>query len=418
MEINKEEIIKMYSPTETLRLESVVFKDWVSPDYKYLILLDELYDLENRENLGNIWENFSNLTLFLSHIFEVSKNIPSTLKESAKEFFGKLVITESLTPYERKINFQSMINEEGQTWYQSLGSWLANKGEQAVKGVKDFAKTSFEGAKKLIGNISQGDWAKVLDLIKKGTLYVARSLRSAMYHPVGIVLDGILIATGIGKGVQWIPWAIVVALDIYELVTGNYQNPDEPMWMKLLFLGTDILGLVFAGGVAKAAKSTINLALKGVRTTKEAAKIVAKTPGLKSIIQKIASALGVAGSKLKQAVSVLKNKFPKGAQFIESILGKFTGFVQKLSNSINQLLNKGATTVAPKLTAGQKVKTAGKETIKGTGTIYGLEKGIEKGAEFITGRAVDIQGKSGRDFTPLAAQSMAAYAQSGGLDDF
>lgn len=418
MEINKEEIIKMYSPTETLRLESVVFKDWVSPDYKYLILLDELYDLENRENLGNIWENFSNLTLFLSHIFEVSKNIPTTLKESAKEFFGKLVITESLTPYERKINFQSMINEQGQTWYQSLGGWLANKGEQAVKGVKDFAKTSFEGAKKLIGNISQGDWAKVLDLVKKGTLYVARSLRSAMYHPVGIVLDGILIATGIGKGVQWVPWAIVVALDIYELASGNYEHPDEPMWMKLLFLGTDILGLVFAGGVAKAAKATINASLKGVRTTKEAAKIVAKTPGLKSIIQKIASALGAAGSKLKQAVSVLKTKFPKGAQFIESILGKFTGFVQKLSNSINQLLNKGATTVAPKLTAGQKVSAAGKEAVKGTGLTYGIEKGFEKGVELVTGKSIDLARRGERNFTPLASQSIAAYAKEGGFDDF
>jgi hypothetical protein len=408
MEINKEEILKMYRTNETLRLESVVFKDWVSPDNKYLILLDELYDLENRKNMGNIWENFSNLTLFLSHIFEVSKNIPATLKESAKEFFGKLVITESLNSYERKINFQSMINEQGETWYQSLGGWLSNKGEEAVKGVKDFAKTSFDGAKKLIGNISQGEWTKVLDLVKKGTLYVARSLRRALYHPVGIVMDGILIATGIGKAVQWIPWAIVVALDIYELVSGNYEDPNEPMWMRLLFLGADILGLVFAGGVAKAAKSTINTLLRGTKTTKEAAKIVAKTPILKSIVQKIGKALGSAGSRLKQAASYLKTKFPKGAQFIESIIGKFAGFVERLSNSINQLLNKGATTVVPKLTSNQKLSVGGKETVKRTGLTYG----IEKGAEIITGR------RSPGELTPLASQSLSAYAKEGGFDDF
>ena len=38
--------------------ESVVITDWVSPDDRYLILFDNLYDLQSRTNLGDIWENF------------------------------------------------------------------------------------------------------------------------------------------------------------------------------------------------------------------------------------------------------------------------------------------------------------------------------------------------------------------------
>jgi hypothetical protein len=407
----KETISSLYQNNNGLTIESIVFKDWLSPDYKYAIILDELYDLEERKGLGNIWEDFSNLTTFLKHIFEVSKNIPQELKESAKEFLGSLVIVENNNIYERKLIIQQLVNE--QNWLQQFGNWAANKGKEAVAGVADFAKKSYDGAKKLIGNISQGEWTKVLDLVKKGVLYVARSIRNAMYHPVGLVLDGILVATGIGKGVQWVPWAIVVALDIYELATGDYQQPDEPMWLKLLFLGCDIIGLVFAGGAAKAAKTLINSTLKGVRTTKEAAKIVAKTPGLKSIIQKIASALGSVGTKMGQAVSFLKSKFPKGAQFIESIMGKLSGFVKKLSDSVNGLLGRSIASAeaqaATKLTGGQKVVKGSKEALKQTGLVYGIEKGFEKAAQLFTG-------KQPSTLTPLAAQSLEVYAKEGGFD--
>ena len=48
--------------------ESVVISDWASPDDKYLILFDTLYDLESRTNLGDIWENFDNFK-FMGFLF-------------------------------------------------------------------------------------------------------------------------------------------------------------------------------------------------------------------------------------------------------------------------------------------------------------------------------------------------------------
>ena len=205
-ESDRQSIIRQYDKSNII--ETYVIKDWLSPDDKYLIFLDELYDLESKKFIGNIWEDFNRLKTFLVHTFKVAKNIPVELKESV-DFLNKLVITESKNILEAKLIIYSLINEGN--WFTDLSDWMGEKVSGAVQGVKDFAKKSYEGAKKLIGNISQGEWTKVLDLVKKGALYVARSLRSAMYHPVGLVLDSILVATGIGKGVQWIPWAIVVA---------------------------------------------------------------------------------------------------------------------------------------------------------------------------------------------------------------
>ena len=54
-----------------------VITDWVSPDEKYIIFLDELFDIENKTKLGNVWENFDNFKFFLRHSFEVSTNEPS-----------------------------------------------------------------------------------------------------------------------------------------------------------------------------------------------------------------------------------------------------------------------------------------------------------------------------------------------------
>ncbi|MFN9955230.1 MAG: hypothetical protein ACK55I_19215, partial [bacterium] len=130
-----------------------------------------------------IWEDFNRLKTFLIHTFNVAKDIPLELKESV-DFLNKLVITESKNILEAKLIIHSLINEGENNWFTNLSNWMGEKVSGAVQGVKDFAKKSYEGAKKLVGNISQGEWTKVLDLVKKGALYVARSLRSAMYHPV------------------------------------------------------------------------------------------------------------------------------------------------------------------------------------------------------------------------------------------
>ena len=48
-----------------------VISNWLSPDEKYVIFLDELYNIESKTKLGNIWENFDNFKFFIKHSFSL-----------------------------------------------------------------------------------------------------------------------------------------------------------------------------------------------------------------------------------------------------------------------------------------------------------------------------------------------------------
>jgi hypothetical protein len=74
--VNRARLMMGYDSKKTL-IENigdidVVFTDWLSPDENYVIFLDELYDLENKKNLGNIWENFDTFKIFLKHSLVLS----------------------------------------------------------------------------------------------------------------------------------------------------------------------------------------------------------------------------------------------------------------------------------------------------------------------------------------------------------
>jgi hypothetical protein len=40
--------------------------------------------------------------------------------------------------------------------------------------------------------------------------------KQIIYHPVGLILDAILMASGVGIGFKMLPWAVAVGLDVYE----------------------------------------------------------------------------------------------------------------------------------------------------------------------------------------------------------
>jgi hypothetical protein len=363
-ESEKSEILGLHSKIN----DDVIITDWLSPDEKYVIFLDELYDIKNKKKLGNIWENFDNLKFFLQHSFNVS-NLPKQLKESINSEINNLLITESTKNLlSIKEDIKEFLNEG---LWSSFKSWAAETGKSSWEGFKEFGKKMYKGAGDLIDKVSKGEWKQVFSLLGKGVLYLARKLRSAMYHPIGLILDAILVATGIGKAVQWIPWAIVVALDVYELVSGNSEE-NLPMWQQLLFLGVDILGLVFAGAMAKGARTTVKAAVSGAKTAEDLVKVVAKNSTFKNILTKMGEGLSKAPGKLSEAATYLSTKFPKGASFIKGILGKIGTFIKKISDFISKALH----TVAPgtsKLAKGTRAGVGTTALVGGIGT-YGEYK--------------------------------------------
>lgn len=357
-ESEKSHIMNLYGDIN----EDFVITDWLSPDENYVVFLDDLYDVKNKVKLGNIWEDYNTLKTFLHHTFSTS-NLSKQLKENAENVLNnKLLLEGKQNLNELKSAVKILVNEG---LLSSFKDWVVKTGKSTVDGFVQFAKDTYKGAKSLIEKIGKGEWKEVFKLLGQGVLYLFRKVRSAMYHPVGLLLDAILVATGVGKAVQWIPWAFIVALDVYEMVTGDYEE-QLPMWKRLLFLGIDILGLVTAGVAAKSAKAAVT----GVKNIGE----FAKTGIGKKTLTSMVGAAEKAPGMLQKASSYLSKTFPKGAKFINGIIGKIGGFIDSLTKSITTGLGKvGANTSKYNVRAGVKTGLGTGALLAGIGT-YGEYK--------------------------------------------
>jgi hypothetical protein len=200
---------------------------------------------------------------------------------------------------------------------------------------------------------------EIIKLAKQGTLYLARKIRQAIYSEAGLIIDTILVVSGIGKVAQFVVWAIVVALDIYEFTTGDYEHKDDPMWLRIIFFIIDIIGLVFAGLAARAAKTAAKAATVGIRTTEELALAASKSSILKNTLEKGAEALGKASGKMNEAS--LKLGSGKIGTWFKAILGKMGNVFKKIGEFI------------AKLFAWKTIKAAAKTTA----VVGGIGTGIE-----------------------------------------
>ena len=104
--------------------------------------------------------------------------------------------------------------------------------------------------------------------------------------------------------------------------------------------GCDILGLVFAGAAAKAARITIRSVLGGIKgSADDVARAIAKSPSLIGLLKKMVGAVKEVPAKL----AVAAGKASKGG-FWSKLFGKaFDGvgkFVQKFLDSITGLFTK------------------------------------------------------------------------------
>jgi hypothetical protein len=319
---------------------AIVITDWLSPDEKFVIFLDELYDVTNKVKIGNIWENFDNFKFFLKHSFEVAENIPTDIKESVTNSLNNLVLTESTQDFTRLKPYvkQMLVTEGVGDWVSGAGEWLKDTAKDAVSNTGEFFTKSFSGIQKVISGITSGQWSEVLNLIKNGALYVARKIRAALYNPIGLILDAILVATGVGKSAQFVIWGIVVALDVYELMSGNYEEKDENLLVRLLYTGIDMIGLVTTGVMAKSSKSIIGGTLRKFGSSSNGlAKAVQTSPKFKSILEAMLNSATSASGKMSQVSKFLQTKSPMLFKFVSSILSGIGKFIAMIVNSIKAI---------------------------------------------------------------------------------
>lgn len=339
-----------------------IFEACTTVDGRYFIMRDEVFDIQEQKLLGNLW---SSIDIFKNIFSNVSVEDETGEYTEIKESIISLPILEGK---ENLYELRDILLE----WSFWEDTWLGDKLASAGKSIKDAVVSGWEGLKEFGIAISKGDWSQILSLLGKGIKWILRKLKSALYSTLGMIVDAILVATGIGKAVQWIPWALVTALDVYQLAADDWpeEEKNDPLWMKFLTLGFDVLGLVTTAAVAKGAKAALT-PLKTMKPGRVAAWLE-KNPTAKSFVTKIINGISKVPSFFSKASSWIASKFPKGAQFIKDALSKFSGFMNRMKTSLQSLIGVGGT----------KAVTAAGTT---GGLLYGFEKGAQKYAQYKTG---------------------------------
>lgn len=384
--LNRMKLMMNYNSTQTLnenenRLfekinkQDFVFSDLGSPDSRYVIFFDELYDTKNLTNLGNIWENLGNLKLFLEYSFKKSNKISEQIKESYLIKLDSILLTESKNTNQLSLlkNNCKLLLSEG-NWVSDFASYVGQSAKDLVTGTTELVGSAVKGTGQIISAGLKGDFKKIWEILKGGVLYFAKWLRRFMYNPIGSILDALLILSGVGKAAQWIPWAIIVALDIYEISQNEFEFklPNTPMGtaFRWLMIGGDILGLVTAGAAALAYRKTVIQPIRKnlLNATPEAAGQFLAKPENAVIKQTIESLMANAGKVpgfLQKAVDLLKPRLPKIANWLSQQLQKASNFINGLISSLKLLGTKKGLTVA--------------------GVQTGIDYGMQKGMDFVTG---------------------------------
>ncbi len=330
-----------------------IFEACVTVDGRYFVVHDDVFDIQEQKTIGNIWESldifktiFGNVKLEDENYNQIREGIISLpILESQQNLYG-------LRDVLLEFNFLQ------DTW---LGRQFKNAGDSIV----DFTKTSYEGVKKFGLAISQGEWGNILKLLSQGVKYVLRKLKEALYSNIGMIVDAILIASGVGAGATKIAWGLVCALDIYQIMSGDWpdEEKNDPQWMKFLFLGFDILGFVSASAAAKAAKQGI-MPLKAIANSpSKIAQYFQKNPKVKGFIVSMIEGMKSVPARLQSLMSSIAKKSPKIANFIGGTLKSLSTLSTRFTESLQKLLG----------------QTAGKGASAGTktaGVLYGFEKAI------------------------------------------
>lgn len=372
-ESEKNRIKNIYNISPVSR--NYIFETTISVDNRYVIIMDEVFDIIEKKKIGYLWESIDVFKTLFSNI-EIKNNEEY---KKLKESILNIPILESNSSLYNLRDILLEFNFFDDTW---LGSNLKNAGNQIL----NTAKQSWEGIKKLGVAISEGDWKELLTLLAKGVKFILRKLKDAMYSSVGMIVDAILVATGVGKSVQWIPWALITALDIYQIANNDWPKEDasEPMWMKYMTLGFDILGLVTTGALSNVSRKMF-LPFKNMKLSEAAIKINAN-PKLKNIILTIKNNLSKVPNILNNAAKIVSKKFPKGGQFIQNGLNYFKNIVNQFTNILNTLL-------------GIKATSALKAAATTGGVLYGFDKGIE------------LYNNNTSDLTKLQTQNLETFSK-------
>lgn len=364
--------------------QSVVFEAFITSDERYFVMNDHVIDLQEKTNLGYLWESM-----------DIFKTIFSNVKDDSQEFgeIKESVLNSPLLESDQNLyELRDFFLQEG-FWDDT---WLGRNLKSAGEGISDFTSQAMTKMKEFGVSISNSQFGEVMKAIGKGALWVLRKFKAAAYSTVGIIVDAILVATGIGKVAQAVFWALVTGLDIYQLSSGNWEPAETPEWLRWMDLVCDLIGLLGAGIAAKGARGLV----KGIKSATELPKFIKSNKALMNIINTVKSGASSLIGTLTKYLKGLKGKWKPLDSFIDRIISMATGVFNWLKKWILKIFPE----TGP-LTTKQKVVRGSKAAAVAGGTMYGIEKGVEA----YTG----VSAKDAENF----AQTMKVYDDIYGDED-
>jgi hypothetical protein len=334
----------------------------VSHDEKYLFLDEGFYTISKEDNFTPIFTKYgpknilemleirrnNDLYLYENEQMDFSSYVsgPRKLLSSLLEFanLNSNLKSKYLTEWEKKSDqslfllresYDTLILEEKmeQEW-GNLGSIMIQE------GFFGDVWSNFKEANKWIGS-------KILmPVINQGIIPFLRWVRRSAATYAGIIIELILTFTPLVGGVKII-YLLFIALDIYEIVTGDF-DPKDPNRAKMpyIFLFLDIIAFGLTGTVSKAAKAPIIAA-------KQTGKAVPKS--LSWIFKSMKGIVGKLDGALKGVLDFLKKLFPKSG-VVGKIVGGFSSVMKKLGQELGELSGVKATAQMAKQAPGVLAK--------------------------------------------------------------
>lgn len=309
-----------------MKKRNYIFESCITVDNNFLIFQDNVYCLKENKNLGNIWSSIDKFKFIFS---KIKINNPSY--NIIRESIIKIPLLENHTNLYGLRDILLEFNFLQDTW---LGREFSNN----AKGIKDFVTNSYEGIKKFGVAISQGEWSNILNLLAKGTVYILRSLKDALYSTTGSIVDAMMLAilpVGSGKIAQFVPWTMVLGLDVYQWVNNDY-NEEKSTFEKVIDIGFDIIGVLTSGVLAKRMKSLFEPLKKFGNNEKAIANEIKKSKPMMDFIQKILSGLSNIPKFFNNVISLVTPKFKKIGDFLKSMLQPLKNVLNSMSNVLSK----------------------------------------------------------------------------------
>lgn len=349
------QIVNYNGYMSTPKSTEIVFDAYITSDERYFVMNDHVIDLREKTNLGYIWESM-----------DVFKTIFSNVKDDSEEFgeIRESVLSSPLLEGNQNLyELRDFFLQEG-FWD---GTWLGRELKSAGEGIADFTTQAIKKMEDFGVLISNSQFGEVMKAIGRGALWVLRKFKQAAYSTVGIIVDAILVATGIGKVAQAVFWGLVTGLDIYQLSTGDWEPAGTETWMKWMDLACDLIGLIGAGVAAKGARGLV----KGVKSMTQLPKVIKGNKALMNIIKTIKGGVSSFISKLTGFLKGLKGKWKPLDTFIDKILSSAKWVLGKLQSFFKKLFPGDLTTG---LTRAEKAKRGATAAGVSGGLMYGIEK--------------------------------------------